>query len=139
MPLLIVRAEQLNACEEPGAPDDCEESGVDSSVFEVAAAVEGETLEIEVELDALSETAVTLSYQDLGTGSAASGTDYAAISPGTLTFPRLTGGKRSLTIQLTDDTAVEGDETINLRSKRREREAPQRRRQRQSGPDRHYL
>ena len=76
-------------------------------------AAEGEDLEIIVGLSAPSATSGTVSVQDLGTGSATSGTDYPVI-PGTLTFaPNVV--RQTLSIQLTDDTEVEGNETINLR------------------------
>ena len=76
-------------------------------------AAEGESLEIIVGLSAASATAVSVTVQDLGTGSATSGTDYPVI-PGTLTFePSIV--RQTLSIELTDDTDVEGNETINLR------------------------
>ena len=84
----------------------------------VAAAVsgaEGATLEISVGLGANSETAVTVQYEDIGGGTATSGADYTAITAGTLTFPGLNAGSQKVTIQLTEDSAAEDDETINLR------------------------
>ncbi len=83
-------------------------------VHEAAFAAEGETLEIIVGLSAPSVDDVTVEFEDLGTGTATSGTDYTAITAASLTFERPLV-RQTLSIQLTADTAVEGNETINLR------------------------
>ena len=63
--------------------------------------------------DGLSEKTITVNYADAGTGSATSGTDYAAVSAGRLTF---VPGNVSLTVAvtITGDTIPESDETIEI-------------------------
>ena len=61
---------------------------------------------------------VTLHYSDTSKGSATSGTDYTALRNGLITF--FAGGsdkpkKRVVSVTLTDDGAVEDDETVALR------------------------
>ena len=62
-------------------------------------------------LSRASAQQVTVDYADAGTGTAASGTDYTAITDGTLTF---TAGTTSQTfdVSVTGDTTDEPDETI---------------------------
>ena len=69
------------------------------------------TLRFEVSLSAASGRQVTVGYADAGTGTATSGTDYTAISAGTLTFA---AGEtaRTLTVSVTGDTTDEPDETV---------------------------
>ena len=56
---------------------------------------------------------VTVTVGDSGT--ATSGTDYAAVSDFTITIPmNATSGTGSFTLTPTDDTALEGDETIDV-------------------------
>ena len=58
--------------------------------------------------------AVTVDYEDAGTGTATSGTDYALLSGGTLTFA---AGETSKTfaVSVTGDTTDEPDETVVVR------------------------
>ena len=56
---------------------------------------------------------VTVDYADAGTGTATSGTDYTAITSGTLTFPEGTT-RREITVSVTGDTVDEADETIQV-------------------------
>ena len=67
-----------------------------------------------VTLSAPSGRAVTVAYADAGTGTATSGTDYAAVTAGTLTFA---AGDTSKTIDVTvnGDTTDEPNETVALR------------------------
>ncbi len=64
-----------------------------------------------VTLSAASAQQVTVDYADAGTGTATSGTDYTAITAGTLTF---TAGTTSQTfdVSVTGDTTDEVDETV---------------------------
>ena len=54
---------------------------------------------------------VTVGYEDAGTGTATSGTDYTALTAGTLTFAAGETGK-TFTVSVTGDTTDEPDETI---------------------------
>ena len=69
------------------------------------------TLTFTATLSAASGQQVTVQYADAGTGTATSGTDYTAITGGTLTF---TAGTTSQTfdVSVTGDTLDEADETI---------------------------
>ena len=69
------------------------------------------SLEFTVSLGAASGRQVTVGYADAGTGTATSGTDYTAISAGTLTFA---AGEtsRTVTVSVTGDTTDEPDETV---------------------------
>ena len=69
------------------------------------------TLRFEVSLGAASGRQVTVGYADAGTGTATSGTDYTAISAGTLTFAAGETAK-TLTVSVTGDTTDEPDETV---------------------------
>ena len=69
------------------------------------------SLEFTVSLSAASGRQVTVGYADAGTGTAASGTDYTAISAGTLTFAAGETAK-TLTVSVTGDTTDEPDETV---------------------------
>ena len=64
-----------------------------------------------VTLSAASARQVTVQYADAGTGTATSGTDYAAITAGTLTF---TAGTTSQTfsVSVTGDVLAESNETV---------------------------
>ena len=64
-----------------------------------------------VTLSAASGQSVTVAYADAGTGTATSGTDYTAITGGTLTF---TAGTTSQTfnVAVTGDTLIESNETV---------------------------
>ena len=72
------------------------------------------TLTYTVSLSAASTETVTVDYADAGTGSATSGTDYEAISAGTLTFAP---GETSKTIDVTviGDILDEENETLFVR------------------------
>ena len=64
-----------------------------------------------VTLDPASTTQVTVNYADTGSGTATSGTDYAAIGGGTLTF---SAGetRKTIAVSVRGDTADEADETV---------------------------
>ncbi len=64
-----------------------------------------------VTLDPASTTQVTVNYADTGSGTASSGTDYAAIGGGTLTF---SAGetRKTIAVSVTGDTSDEPDETV---------------------------
>ena len=64
-----------------------------------------------VTLSATSVQPVTVAYADAGTGTATSGTDYEAITAGTLTFPVGTTSQ-TFTVAVTGDTTDEANETI---------------------------
>ena len=64
-----------------------------------------------VSLTPASAQQVTVRYADAGTGTATSGTDYTAISGGTLTFPAMTT-IQTFDVSVTGDTQDEADETI---------------------------
>ncbi len=67
-----------------------------------------------VTLDLSSSQEITVDYADAATGTATSGTDYTAITAGTLTFAP--GEKsKTVTVTVTGDADVEGDETVVLR------------------------
>ncbi len=67
-----------------------------------------------VALDETSSQEITVAYADAATGTATSGTDYVAITAGTLTFaPGETS--KSVAVNVIGDTLEEGDETIVLR------------------------
>ena len=69
------------------------------------------TLTFTVTLSAASGLAVTVDYADAGTGTATSGTDYAALAGGTLTFPAGTTSQ-TFDVSVTGDAAAEPDETV---------------------------
>ena len=72
------------------------------------------TLSFPVRLSAASGATVTVDYADAGTGTADSGTDYAAIAAGTLTF--LAGEtSKTIAVAVTGDGADEPDETVVVR------------------------
>ena len=75
------------------------------------SAVEGTALTFTVRLNAASGKEVTVAYADAGTGTATSGTDYTALTAGTLTFA---AGETSQTIpvSVTGDTDNEQNETV---------------------------
>ena len=69
------------------------------------------TLTFTVTLSAASGRAVTVDYADAGTGTATSGTDYAALAGGTLTFPAGTTSQ-TFDVSVTGDAAAEPAETV---------------------------
>ena len=71
------------------------------------------TLTFTATLSPASAQQVTVDYADAGTGTAASGTDYAAITAGTLTFAAGTTS-RTFDVSVTGDTVDEADETIQV-------------------------
>ena len=64
-----------------------------------------------VSLSAASVQQVTVAYADAGTGTATSGTDYTAITAGTLTFPVGTTSQ-TFNVAVTGDTTEEANETV---------------------------
>ncbi len=72
------------------------------------------TLRFTVSLGTASGKQVTVKYADAGSGTATSGTDYAAITAGTLTF---TAGETSKTIDVSviGDTLDEPNETVKVK------------------------
>ena len=62
-------------------------------------------------LSKASTQQVTVDYADAGTGTATSGTDYTAITDGTLTFPVGTTSQ-TFNVSVTGDTTDEADETV---------------------------
>ncbi len=72
------------------------------------------TLTYEVTLTAAASRQVTVSYADAGTGTATSGTDYTAITAGTLTFAVGTTSQ-TFDVSVTGDTDVEPHETVVAR------------------------
>ena len=90
-------------------------SDVTSSVGEAAG-----TYDVQVRL--VADPGVTLAVPitaqviDLGTGTATSGSDYAAFGTQTVTFEIGSGGgtERSVTLTAIDDDLVEGAENVNL-------------------------
>ena len=71
------------------------------------------TLTFTVSLSAASARQVTVDYADAGTGTATSGTDYTAITDGTLTFAAGETSK-TVTVSVTGDTTDEPDETVEV-------------------------
>ena len=80
-----------------------------------ASVAEGDTgavnLTFRVTLSAGSGKRVTVGYADALTGTATSGTDYTALTAGTLTFAAGVTS-RSVTVSVTGDTTDEPDETV---------------------------
>ena len=72
------------------------------------------TLTWKVSLNAVSNETVTVKFADAGTGDATSGTDYTAVTAGTLTFaPGDT--EKSIDVTVNGDTDDESDETIVIK------------------------
>ena len=69
------------------------------------------TLMFTVELDKATAEQVTVDYADAGTGTATSGTDYTAITGGTLTFAAGTTSQ-TFDVSVTGDTDEEQNETV---------------------------
>ena len=80
-----------------------------------ASVTEGDSgsvnLTFTVSLDTASGKQVTVGYSDAGTGTATSGTDYTAITAGTLTFAA-TDTSETITVSVTGDTLDEPNETV---------------------------
>ena len=66
-----------------------------------------------VNLTSPSSDEITVAYADAGTGTATSGTDYGAVSAGTLTFAAGETGK-TIPVSVAGDTEDEPDETVVL-------------------------
>ena len=69
------------------------------------------TLTFTVKLDKAAAEQVTVDYADAGTGTATSGTDYTAITGGTLTFPAGTTSQ-TFNVSVTGDADEEPNETV---------------------------
>ena len=98
--------------------DDARDPGTDetpSLSIDSPSVAEGnggsKNLTFTVTLSAASTKQVTVDYADAGTGTATSGTDYAAITGGSLTFPAETTS-REITVSVTGDTTDESNETV---------------------------
>ncbi len=77
------------------------------------SAVEGTALTFTVRLHAASGKAVTVAYADAGTGTATSGTDYTALTAGTLTFAAgTTTTSQTIAVSVSDDGDDEPNETV---------------------------
>ena len=72
------------------------------------------TLPFTVTLSAASGKQVTVKYADAGTGTATSGTDYRAITPGTLTFTKGQTSK-NIDVSVIGDTVDEPNETVDIK------------------------
>ena len=72
------------------------------------------TLRYTVTLNPVSGRAVTVAYADRGTGSATSGTDYTAVTAGTLSFAA-GDASRMIDVTVRGDAADEDHETVLLR------------------------
>ena len=94
--------------------DDAPELSVDAPSVTEGADGSTATLTFTVTLNAASGREVTVAYADRGSGTATSGTDYTAITSGTLTFA---AGETSKTVAVTvtGDNLDEGNETVVLR------------------------
>ena len=69
------------------------------------------TLTFEVTLSAASGKEITVDYADAGSGTATSGTDYTALTSGTLTF--IAGDtSKDIAVSVTGDTLDEANETV---------------------------
>ena len=75
------------------------------------SAVEGTALTFTVRLNAVSGKEVTVAYADAGTGTATSGTDYTALTAGTLTFAAGTTSQ-TIAVSVSDDGDDEQNETV---------------------------
>ena len=96
--------------------DDDDLPTLSSSAVSVAEGQPGETptLSFTVSLTPASGREVTVSYADAASGTATSGTDYTAITGGTLTFAAGETSKK-VDVALTGDSDDELDETVILR------------------------
>ena len=94
-----------------------EDDGVRVSV-EAASATEGTALSFAVRLSKAASSAVVLGWSTgdddtAGARQATAGTDYTAVTGGSVTIAA-SQTTATLTVQTTDDTAVEGDETLKV-------------------------
>ena len=84
---------------------------IDSPSVAEGTGATGGTLTFTVSLSAASGKQVTVGYADAGTGTATSGTDYTAVTAGTLTFAA-SETSRTFTVSVTGDAEDEPNETI---------------------------
>ena len=77
------------------------------------SAVEGTALTFTVRLNAASGKEVTVAYVDASTGTATSGTDYTALTAGTLTFAAGTTSQ-TFAVSVSDDGDDEPNETVEV-------------------------
>ena len=75
------------------------------------SAVEGTALTFTVRLNTVSGKEVTVAYADAGTGTATLGTDYTALTAGTLTFAAGTTSQ-TIAVSVSDDGDDEPNETV---------------------------
>ena len=102
-PTTLTLADENPAVTLTAAPSSVSEGGKATSVTVTATAASA------------IATARTVTVSVGGTGTATSGTDYAAVSDFTITIAaNATSGTGSFTLTPTQDTALEGDETIGL-------------------------
>ena len=93
--------------------DDAPTVSIDSPSVAEGAGATGGTLRFTVRLSAASGRQVTVDYADAGTGTATSGTDYTAITAGTLTFAVGTTSQ-TIDVAVTGDAADEPAETVEV-------------------------
>ena len=91
--------------------DDAPTLSIDAPHVVEGAAGETPTLRFTVRLSAASGKQVRVAYADAGTGTATSGTDYTAITGGTLTFAVGTT-TRTIDVTVTGDGTDEANETV---------------------------
>ena len=94
-----------------------EDTGAVKVSVEDAAAIEGESVQFEVELSGAVSSEVVVSYATSdGTGAhpAAAGTDYTAVSATTLTFRPGEALRQTVTVATTEDTLNEADEAFTV-------------------------
>ena len=84
---------------------------IDSPSVAEGTGATGGTLTFTVSLSVASGKQVTVGYADAGTGTATSGTDYTAVTAGTLTFAA-SETSRAFTVSVTGDAEGEPNETI---------------------------
>ena len=98
---LTVGSDEITLTDDDAAP----ELSVDAPSVTEGAGGSTATLTFTVTLNAASGREVTVAYADAGSGSATSGTDYTAITAGTLTFA---AGETSKTVAVTVDRRQPG-------------------------------
>ena len=91
--------------------DDAPTVSIDSPSVTEGTGATGGTLRFLVSLSAASGKQVTVDYADAGSGTATSGTDYTALTPGTLTFAAGTT-TQAIAVTVTGDATDEADETV---------------------------
>ena len=84
-----------------------------SASVDEGATGEMPSLEFIVTLSAASGRQVTVDYADAGTGTADSGTDYTAITAGTLTFAAGVT-RNTIAVSVTGDNTAEPNETVSV-------------------------